>query len=90
MSDERLQHLLFNSCKRKRKLSEKEANDAVDYYTERNEVMYFYKCSFCNKFHLTHSPPIKQLDDEILNRLIQKANTMDIPNRRKRPCKRRR
>lgn len=90
MNEERLKSLLFNSCKRKRKLSEKEANDAVDYYIEQNEMMYFYKCLFCNKYHLTHSPPIKELDEQILNGLIQKANTMDIPNRRKRPCKRRR
>jgi hypothetical protein len=45
------------TCKRKRKLSYEQAEDLVDYKAALGEVIFYYKCHFCKKHHITSSPP---------------------------------
>jgi len=45
--------IIERSCTNKKSLSKEEADDIIDRKARRGQVMYYYKCEFCSRFHLT-------------------------------------
>lgn len=48
-----VKRIMNRSCVNKKSFSEEAANGVVDRLAERGELIFFYKCEFCNAFHLT-------------------------------------
>ena len=45
--------IILRSCTDKRSLSKAEADNTIDYYAKKQMIMYYYKCDFCNRFHVS-------------------------------------
>lgn len=45
--------IIFRSCIDKSSLSKADAENAIDHYAKQNKVMYYYRCDFCNRFHIS-------------------------------------
>lgn len=52
-SPSRLRWIIKRTCLRKRNLTEEEANQIVDECAAKGDLIYFYKCDFCNSHHMT-------------------------------------
>ena len=56
---ENIQFIIERSCLNKRSYTRKSADDVVDQaLKEHNKLFYYYKCQFCNSFHLTSKEPV--------------------------------
>lgn len=45
--------VILSSCLDKKSFSKKEADGVIDYYAKRKKIMFYYKCDFCNRFHIS-------------------------------------
>lgn len=41
------------SCLNKKSFSREAADSVVDRFAQRGELIFYYKCQFCNSYHLT-------------------------------------
>lgn len=41
------------SCLRKKSFSRNAADAVVDRFAEKGELIFYYKCQFCNSYHMT-------------------------------------
>lgn len=51
------------SCLNKKSFSREAADAVVDRFAEKGELIFYYKCQFCNSFHMTRR------SDEVKKRL---------------------
>ncbi len=49
-------------CTNKKALSKDEADDVIDRYIRHGQIMYYYQCLLCGKFHVTSIEPFKKED----------------------------
>lgn len=45
--------IILRSCLEKKSMSKFEADKVIDYYAARNRIMFYYKCDFCNRYHIS-------------------------------------
>lgn len=48
-----IKFVIDRACLRKVNLTEEQANRVVDIEASQGRLLYFYKCEFCNSFHMT-------------------------------------
>jgi hypothetical protein len=53
---DRIQFIIYKACLRKANLSLESANRLVDHHAANGRLIYFYKCDFCDSYHLTKKP----------------------------------
>lgn len=58
---ERLTKLYYSGCHGKFKLSKEKADDLIDQALSEGRMMYYYRCHFCGKHHLTSGEPSKKI-----------------------------
>lgn len=49
--------LIERSCLDKKNLSKQEADRVVDWNSSRGKLLYYYKCDFCQSYHMTRQEP---------------------------------
>jgi hypothetical protein len=48
----------YRTCERKKKLSKLQADDIIDRIAlKEKRLIYYYKCKYCDKYHLTKKEP---------------------------------
>lgn len=67
MTAEMTQYIIERSCLNKANLTEESANNIIDRVLQNEQkLLYYYKCSFCNSFHLTSKEPTGNTKLEII------------------------
>lgn len=59
-----IKFIIERSCLNKKSFNQKQADNAIEAALARGKLFYYYKCQFCNSFHLTSKEPLtyKQLE----------------------------
>lgn len=52
-----VQYIMNRTCLQKSNLTEERANSIIDHHLKNGKLLYYYKCPFCNSFHLTKKIP---------------------------------
>ena len=45
--------IIEKTCTSKVSMSRKEADETIDRYAKQGRLFYYYKCSFCNRYHIS-------------------------------------
>jgi hypothetical protein len=53
-----IKYIMERSCLNKKSYTLKQADRAIEYAYTQNRMFYYYKCQFCQSFHLTSKEPI--------------------------------
>lgn len=48
---------IWKSCLSKKSYKKKNVDDVVDRFLSHGEMRYYYKCNFCNGYHITKNEP---------------------------------
>ena len=48
-----LRTIIERTCTNKVEMSEEEANQTIERFAQKGRIMYFYRCPFCSRFHVT-------------------------------------
>jgi hypothetical protein len=72
MSIREINFIYERSCLSKSNLSLERANQLVDYHAKNNNVIYYYKCGFCNSYHLSKKSPSEVIFGQNLQIQLQR------------------
>ena len=66
MSPSLVRYIMERTCLRKKNLNKEKANRVIHIFARQGELVYYYKCHFCNSFHVTSSPPDKEHENPVV------------------------
>jgi hypothetical protein len=67
VTHDKIEYIFERSCLRKANLTEEVANSIIDRCLQQeNRMLYYYKCNFCNSFHLTSQEPTSETKVEVI------------------------
>lgn len=49
--------LIYRSCINKKSYDKNGADAAIDRFSKKGLIYYYYKCELCNRYHLTRKEP---------------------------------
>jgi hypothetical protein len=58
IQSENIKYIMERSCLSKRSYNQYSADRAIETAATQGRLFYYYKCQFCNSFHLTSKEPV--------------------------------
>ena len=48
-----IKEIIERTCINKAGMTRKEADETIDRYAKQGRIFYYYKCKFCNRYHIS-------------------------------------